>query len=581
MAKLCISIFCLVVLRVSLVYATEVADKIDQAIVIAATGRMDLATIELRRLLQGGLTSEEQATVLYNLASLYARDDKYEEALDTIGKVWPDHFGVAVRTSPLLAVCITYDRALFAVQVVKDKMQAQNEDLSQLEELKYVLDRAKEALLQGLSLINSVSSAVRDEAPTVSAMIHMLEELAKQKQKLAQALFTYHVKQLNKEELINEFSLFLYDGYMELSTLLAFKASTSYVEAFKGQFRRFKVYNDQLLLLLRAPGAPLQVEILHYFAEQIEALQTALNRAGDDVEKILAVYTDLCSWLRVMTAQVDLEDMEQLFVEWNEATVMQQILPQGTPLEGFWAAQEQKRSELLHDYVNRWQRLSTKMDSPEVAALWQLIDRGMQIIKDKKSTAAARKIAFIESILALATFQRGALVERSTPQGVVKAVDAALAYQNILIYLTAMNEQTSDINQQKSIAEDSLRFVQWQKYFLGKTALLTDLQKQQAAKDLVVQAQKVVSPEPAALSTAQLLLARASRLLHKEQNEQNQNNAENSHQATGAAPQQQMERKSLKLSPETSIRLLQEMFRDDMSLEEPKKYENKEVSRPW
>jgi hypothetical protein len=221
----------------------------------------------------------------------------------------------------------------------------------------------------------------------------------------------------------------------------------------------------------------------------------------------------------------------------------------------------------LREYVDRWQQLYAKKEKNEedVVALYALLDQEMAVIAKQDAPANQKKVAYQVCALVLVTFQRGMLAADNSFKSLFGHVESALSYQRRLIAF-------QDANEQDSIS----LFIRWQSRLLAQILLLPELKKHKEAKEVIVQAKEVLASSPEALLSGEVLLEKAMQLL-REQKEQSEESKQQSRQE---AHQMQMEKKTLQLSPEMSIRLLQEMYRDDMSLEESQSKAS-EGKRPW
>lgn len=86
-----------------------------------------------------------------------------------------------------------------------------------------------------------------------------------------------------------------------------------------------------------------------------------------------------------------------------------------------------------------------------------------------------------------------------------------------------------------------------------------------------------------ALSAVEAMLEQASKILHSLKSESNSSNTKESNSkqdSQDAKPSQDLKKQTLKLSPELSIRLLQEMEKEDQSLKTQITPQTN-ATRPW
>lgn len=343
-------------------YAATGSETIDQALVFAESGRNDLAKELLRNLLRTSLTPDEQASALYNLASLLARNDQYKEALSTIESITPSLFDVAAKNSPLLGTCIAYDRAIYAVQIVKAKMRDHNISSTDLDWLQKLIFQAKESLDHAVVLAKKVSPN-DSKSLTVPVMTHVAEEIAFQEEELTFAFFTNELRKLNKESLIEALQLFLYDAYMEISTLFDNDNSItqSYVEAY-GQRRQKELFAsiDQLLLFLQSPGKTMQAEINDFLIVQVERDQASIAAAfrSGSKEMLLEAISELSVRLKLVLSQVTKSDILTLLQDRVETLIMEKF--SGLLLKQFWKRQGEERKLFLSQYLTEKGKLYTR-----------------------------------------------------------------------------------------------------------------------------------------------------------------------------------------------------------------------------
>ena len=246
-------------------------DRIDQAIVSAES--MDLLGSEtiLKRLLGDELTPDEKVSVLYNLASLACKQERYEEALGYFNQISQDLLEETGKVSPLTALAITYNHAICLIKLAEKTISDRSID-------PYLVE-AKKCLLQAKLLFSQVGP--KDSTSTM--LTHAFEVIASLDEQSKQIAFLKLVQSQSKQELLSFGKNELQALFSELRHLENWPDIQLYITDL-GYRYQYKVLHffDRVLVFLHAPSSPEIAKVRDFLIESILSAQSEFRKALDD-----------------------------------------------------------------------------------------------------------------------------------------------------------------------------------------------------------------------------------------------------------------------------------------------------------
>ncbi len=350
------------------------SQKIDVAIEYANAGRGDLALDAFSKLLQTKLTTQERASVLYNIAVLQAASLSYWEAIHTLDQIDDDMFDTVMKTSPQLGVQIAYDGALISIAYIKREIQ--NMRFSQNE-----LDQCYQALQAAARYSQKLSSLQDVQKAFIVVLTYIHEELANLSSTLGKLSSFVAAESLTKTGLLEELGALLESQFYELLDLyLAQNANeqniSGYMQMYAGDnVQLLTMCLDRLLILLQAPATEAQASMHGFLAQRVKQLHIALTDSfqQDNLDQALSVLNQLSNMVLLVQQEVIGQDVS-LLLTIREAIDMQYSLAQDERLRAFW----QKEWQINETWTLHFLDKKIALSKPFEAALLQLLKKRLK-----------------------------------------------------------------------------------------------------------------------------------------------------------------------------------------------------------
>jgi Mg-chelatase subunit ChlD len=268
-----------------------VSQTIDQALVFAEASRQDIAEDFLQKLLAQALTVDERVTVLYDLATLHAKQADFERALQVFNQISDRALERTKKVSPILYTSIFYNFGVTLVQYVQAQMASGSSASDLFTYLKQAEDKAvkvKMVLKEALALADVTDLSF-------SQLTFLYETIVKTKRELDRLDFLQNMQKIGKHELlkmgISELEVF----FQELLALKSEKdVPSAYIGAYMANFQmaaRFKIrlFVDQVVLLLQAPTTEVSTRMRAHLAHSILSSDANIRQAfkQNDLEHLL------------------------------------------------------------------------------------------------------------------------------------------------------------------------------------------------------------------------------------------------------------------------------------------------------
>lgn len=335
---------------------------------------------------------------------------------------------------------------------------------------------------------------------------HLAEEIGREANQLFQVLFTHHLEALGRNGLIDAFILFCYESYLKLRLTAQ---EPLYVEGFWKLSRfQFTTFCTRLFTMLKAPSTPFQASINRFLAARLQQLENAILQSSSDA--LLVGLYQLIDLLRVIQA----DDAYVLLQNYYEKVENEKQFD--TP---FWQNQLQATREFIVAFLN--EKRERVLSSSPTGATVELLQK--QTLEPFSVEAVIKIDLLIDWIAEWQLLDRHYLKD-----------DLRWAIRFLKKLIRDNVEEVS--------------FIQLEQTAIQK---ILDTHPPQEITSLLVQA-KAALELPRDQQRALALLEKALELLQKKAPSETQ-----------VTPLQE---KKIPRDPSTSIRLLQEMDRDDQKL---------------
>ncbi len=362
-----------------------VAQKIDAAIQFANAGRDDLALQLLQKVLQTKLTSVEKAGVLYNIAVVFARGDRYWEAMTALNQIDDAMFDKVLEITPIEAVQIAYNGALCSVAFAKNQIGqlASGNSYTQND-----LDHISQALASAIQYNTKLDELFKNKAlldiprEPFLARIGVEEEIANITVSLKKLQERLSVERLDKTALLEELGASLQEQFF---SLLGIYLSESFDEQAVGlymqaqqqkSFTKISLAIDRLLQFLQAPGKKKTVSMQLFLQEEIQKLQEQLRSSfvSTNIVEALSTLDELSSMVLLVQAEVAKREIVALLDGRTEVAMEYLLAKRSQKLLSFWQDQWQVREQFVLRFLTKKASTLLEPDSKLVLLLQKKID---------------------------------------------------------------------------------------------------------------------------------------------------------------------------------------------------------------
>jgi len=321
----------------------EVGQTIDQALVFAQSLRQDIAEDLLRKLLAKKLTVDERVAVLYDLATLYAKDGNCMRALEFFDQILAQDLQRTKKISATLYASILYNRSVCYVKLSQASI---NEN--QTTDVAHFLDKAE----KGANKIQDALLKALDTEISYSRLAYLYEAIFVTKQANKRLEFLHEMQKEGKQELLQVGIVELEDLMQKLFMLQDVEdpsATYPYIANFSmAHGYKIRLFVDQIVLFLQAPSSTVSAKMRSFLVDAVlstkEAIFVAI--AKNDLEKLLESIFLLIEQVKLIRFEGTQKDIEGILLLRKETCELRK-----NAKESFWKNALSVQDAFIRAYI--------------------------------------------------------------------------------------------------------------------------------------------------------------------------------------------------------------------------------------